>query len=165
MNRKVSKRRCGNGWIVLAVVLYMAAGWSCWAQDAETNRTVVTSDRLEYDYRNRGATFTGNVEVRHPRMRIKSQQLTVVFGPANNIRSLTAVKDVRIWESDKVATCRKAIFLSQEQEVVLVGDATVRRARDVLRGDVITFIIGEDRLTSQPGHLEIAPRREREEGE
>lgn len=126
---------------------------------AGTNETVITADRLNYDYRRSIAVFEGNVDVQDPRMRIRSEKLTVIFGEANSIKSVTAIDNVRIWQDDKKATCRLAVFRAATGEVVLTGDAVVERATDRLSGEQITFWIGEERIESVPGILRITPQR------
>lgn len=143
-------------WLILGV-LALAANAS--AQEAfATNRTVVTSDRLEFDYRQSYAIFEGNVLVEDSRIRIRCEKLTVIFEQGNNMRSVTATGNVRIWQGDRKATCRRAVFRSAANEVTLTGDATVTRGNDFLAGNIITFWTDSERLVSEPGYLQIVPR-------
>ena len=154
----------GREWLGVATGLLLALGAAGAALaeapvNTSTNETVITSDRLNYDYRRSIAVFEGNVHVVDSRIRIRSEKLTVIFGEANTIRSVTAVGNVHLRQGDKTGTCRQAVYRARTGEVVLTGNATVSRSTDRLSGDVITFWIGEERIESIPGNLRIAPRR------
>ena len=44
---------------------------------------------------------------------------------------------------------------AQTSEVILTGDAEVRRGRDIVSGDRITFWLDKERMTCEPGRLVI----------
>jgi lipopolysaccharide export system protein LptA len=59
---------------------------------------------------------------------------------------------------DKTATCNKAVYLSETEEVVLTGNARLNRGRDTVTGDRITFYLDEDRVVVEGGtQLTIFP--------
>jgi lipopolysaccharide transport protein LptA len=120
-----------------------------------TNQTVITSDRLEYDYPHAIAVFTGNVLVRDKDMKMWSDKMTVIMTPEDEIESVTAIGRVIIKQPGRKARCRKAIFLVDKNEVILTGDAVVEQGKDRVEGRVIHIWTDSDRMVSEPGRLVI----------
>ena len=60
-----------------------------------TNDTVITSDRMEYDFPRAIAVFTGNVLVRDKDMKMWSDKMTMIMTPQDEIESVTAIGRVR----------------------------------------------------------------------
>jgi lipopolysaccharide export system protein LptA len=128
-----------------------------WGQEG-VNKTVITSDRLTFDYKKSAAVFEGNVVAIDPRMKIESDELRVLFNKTNEVRSVTAIGNVHMKSEDKTATCNKAVYLSETEEVVLTGNARLNRGRDTVTGDRITFYLDEDRVVVEGGtQLTIFP--------
>ena len=96
-------------------------------QGEDTNKTVVTADRLTFDYKKYTAIFENHVVVTDPRMNIESDRLTLIFNNTNEIKSVTAVGNVRLKSEDKTGTCNKAVYLAETEEVVLTGNARLKR--------------------------------------
>lgn len=124
--------------------------------------TVITSDRLTFYYERQIAVFEDNVVVRDPELTIASDRLTVLFQDNSEVKSATAVGDVKISQGDKNGSCDKAIYLSKTGEIILSGNATLRRDKDYVAGDTITFWVNEDKMTCEPGHLVITPEGDRD---
>jgi lipopolysaccharide transport protein LptA len=133
------------------------AAWSDTESTAVVGATVVTSKRLTFDYARMIARFERNVRVRDPRYTLYAKKLTVLFTSTNTVKSVTALGNVRMTQADKRATCNKAVYLARSGDVILSGEATVSRERDIVRGDVITFNLYSEKMTSTPGHLQIYP--------
>ncbi len=131
------------------------------AAAASTNQTIITSDRLEYDYPRALAVFTGNVLVRDKDMKMWSDKMTVIMTPEDEIESVTAIGRVFIVQPGRKARCRKAIFLVDRNEVVLTGDAVIEQEKDRVEGRVIHIWTDSDRMVSEPGHLVVFPKDER----
>ncbi|MDP6491162.1 MAG: LptA/OstA family protein [Kiritimatiellia bacterium] len=130
------------------------------ALPATTNQTIITSDRLEYDYPRAIAVFTGNVLVRDKDLKMWSDKMTVIFAPNDEIESVTAIGRVVIIQPGRRADCRKAIFLMDRNEVILTGDAKVVQGNDRVEGRVIHIWTDTDRMVSEPGHLVVSPKEE-----
>ena len=141
--------------IAVLVLLALALGGA--AHAAPTNRTIITSDRLDFDYQHSIAVFKGNVVVVSPEVRIESDQLTVVMGADEDIESVTAVGNVRLTQGDRRARCRKAIYLAGKGELIMTGNAMLRRGRDTVKGNVIRIWVDQERMISEPGHLVLYP--------
>lgn len=146
------------------ILLYMVClGGLAFGQDAvstgtvapSTNQTIITSDRLEYDFPRALAVFTGNVLARDKDMKMWADKMTVILTPSDEIESVTAIGRVRIIQPGRKARCRKAIFLVDRNEVILTGDAVVEQGQDRVEGRLIHIWTDSERMVSEPGHLVI----------
>lgn len=124
---------------------------------AYTNQTVINSRQLLYDYRRSIAMFEGDVVVTDPQIRILSERLIVVFGVSNEVLSVTALDKVRIHSADRQGTCDRAVYKVPIGEIMLTGSPVLKRERDVLKGDRITFWTDREVVVCEPGELTLSP--------
>ena len=143
--------------IFLTGALWLAAA-AAMAQLGDANKTVIQADRLNYDYKRLTAVFEDHVHISDPRFKIDSDELRIIFSRTNEVRSVTAIGNVTLVTEDKTGTCRKAVYLTETEEVVLTGDARLTRGKDTVTGDRITFYLNEDRVVVEGGtQLVIVP--------
>lgn len=155
------KCSAGSWWSAMAFSVVVAAG----ALAGPTNRpTEITSGQLTYDYKRSIAVFEHDVVVVDPQVRIESDTLTVLFGGTNEIKSVTALGNVRMFSEGRTAAARKAIYIAASGEILLTGDAKLSRANDTVEGDEITFWLNEERVLCKPGRLVIYPDENRSSG-
>jgi lipopolysaccharide export system protein LptA len=124
---------------------------------AGTNSTVITSESLSFEYGRMIAEFEGNVVVIDPEIGIRCDRMVVMFTPENEVKSITALGNVRMHSGDRRGTCERAVYAAATGEVVLTGNARLSRARDYVEGDSITFWLNEERVVCKPGRLVIHP--------
>lgn len=129
---------------------------------ASSNQTVITSRQLLFDYRRSIAMFEGDVVVLDPQMRILSERLIVVFGASNDVQVVTALDKVRIYSGDRQGTCERAVYRVPAAEILLTGSPVLRRERDVLKGDRITFWTDREVVVCEPGELVLSPESVKE---
>jgi lipopolysaccharide export system protein LptA len=148
--------------LMLMVLGSAAPGWA--AEAPEVGQTVITSGELTYDYKRSIAIFQDDVVVQDPQVRMESDMLTVLFGSTNDIKSVTAVGNVRLRSGDKRASCNKAIYIARTGEILLSGKAILMRETDRLEGKQITFWLNEERVICKPGRLVIHSAKNRSGG-
>lgn len=124
---------------------------------ASTGTTVITSQRLEFDNRERRAVFEGNVLVQDATMRMRSESLIVLFDENEQPSWIEADGGVIILQEGRLARAERAEYNIVEGKMVLKGSAEVRRGRDLLKGDTITFWRDRDRIEVVPGTLILSP--------
>ncbi len=112
--------------------------------------TVITSRSLNFDQKKREAVFDGNVLVVDPQLRIKSDRLTVVFTSDNKVQKLFAEGRVQIEQEELAASGGRADYDVEEGKVVLSVNPLVRRSRDMLTGETITFWRDSSRILCEP---------------
>lgn len=113
--------------------------------------TVITSDKLTFDYEQRYALFEGNVVATDPQVKLTADTLTVTFDADNQISELVASgKRVLIIQDDMNAESGKAIYDMKKGEFILTEKPRVWRGRDVLTGDKIIYMRDQNRLIVEP---------------
>jgi lipopolysaccharide export system protein LptA len=135
------------------------------ADAGEENVTVITSERLTFDYVKRYALFEENVVVTDPEMKILADKMTVEFDENNRAKTVTADGQVYLIQADKKSKSDKATYDVATGEIVLTGHPQVTRGRDTLTGETITFWRNENRMVCKPrARLVIYPDSESRSG-
>ncbi|MFH0908081.1 MAG: LptA/OstA family protein [bacterium] len=129
----------------------LAVGQVAKPQSATEDLTVITSDKLTFDYKKHYALFENNVVVVDPQMKLMSERMTVTFNESNKVENIRAEGKVVIVQEDKTANSDLATYNVNTGEIVLTGHPTVTRGRDVLRGEKITFWRDENRMRVEKG--------------
>ena len=143
----------------LLMILLVASTVSA-AEPASTNSTKITCDGpLTFDYQRYTAEFERNVLVVDPNMRLQADKLNVIFDNESNIKQAIAMGHVKMTHEDKVGTCDRAIYIAKTGEMMMVGNAQLKRNADSVKGDKITFWLNEDRMMCEPGNLLIIPTK------
>lgn len=102
--------------------------------------TVITSDRLFYDYKQKFALFQTNVVVVDPRIKITADQMSVFFDETNRVQAIRCEGRVRISQEDKTARSDLATYDIRSGEIILTGGKPeVVSGRNVMTGDPIIF--------------------------
>ncbi len=124
---------------------------------AGTNATVITSKRLTFDYAERKAVFEENVKVVDPSVTITADQITVTFGADNQPETVMAAGHVRVEQTDRWATCQRAVYSVKSGLLVLTGRPKLVRGQDVLQGSRIIFYRYEEKAKCEDAVLTIFP--------
>ena len=126
---------------------------------AAADLTVITSDKLTFDYTQRFALFDGNVVVVDPQMKLYADKMTVVFSTSNRISEIKAEGKVYIVQDDKRARSEVAQYNVDQGIIVMTGKPQVTRGEDILTGDKITFWRNENKMLVEPrARLVINPQ-------
>jgi len=129
----------------------------------ETKATVITSTKLTFDQIQQYALFEENVEVTDPSIHMTADRMTVFFTEDNRAEGLEAVGRVVITQEDTKAWAQKATYDVVSGKIVLTGSPRIRRGRDVLEGDTITFWRDDNRMICEPrARLVLFPDDENE---
>jgi lipopolysaccharide transport protein LptA len=147
-------------WTGIAVAAAgLAAGWPARAAleddgrslEASPNATVVTADKLTFDYLKKFALFENNVLVNDPRLQLSSDRLTIIFTEDGGAQTLKAEGKVLMTQGDKKARADVATYNVATGEIVLAGGPPqVMQGRNILEGEVITFWRDQQRLECKP---------------
>lgn len=152
--------------VVVAVLLGVSS--PAFAQEApapSVKNTVITSKKLTFDYGRSVAIFDGDVVAIDPQVRLECDKLAVMFDGTNDVKAVTALGNVRMTQEGKKATCDKAVYVSRLGEIVLTGNATLYRDKDVVKGERITFWLNDERMECTPGQLIIVPKKGKSSGD
>lgn len=147
--------------VLLAAVAVFAPGPSARAQGASdaTDLTVITSDKLTFDYQKRFALFEGNVVVVDPQMKLYADKMTVLFTATNSVSEIKAEGRVYIAQDDKQARSDTGVYNVEQGVIILTGKPQVTRGKDILSGDRITFWRDQNKMLVEPrARLVIHPQ-------
>jgi lipopolysaccharide export system protein LptA len=129
----------------LFVLGLLSAAWS--EEKPAAGVTVITSEKLTFDYRNHFAVFEKDVVVTDPEMQLTSEKLTVQFNEKGDAEVIKAEGNVHISQLDKSATSQVATYDVATGRIVLAGKPKVLRGNDTLEGEVITYWRDENKMT------------------
>ncbi len=119
-------------------------------EDAMGDVTEITSVRLTFNQEERFALFEENVVVIDPALRLTTDRLTVYFDEHNEARLIEAVGQVVIEQEDTKAWAGKATYDLLSGKLFLEDQPRIKRNRDLLEGDTITFWRDDNKLICEP---------------
>jgi lipopolysaccharide transport protein LptA len=121
------------------------------ALEASPDATVVTSDKLTFDYIKKFALFENNVQVNDPRLQLSANRLTITFSEDGGAQTIKAEGKVLLTQGDKKARADVATYDVASGKIVLAGGPPqMMQGRNILEGEVITFWRDEQRLECKP---------------
>jgi lipopolysaccharide export system protein LptA len=109
----------------------------------------ITSDKLDFDYKNRRTIFRGGVEVVQGDVHLQSDSLTVDYqqvGDKQELKAVNAEGHVTITQGPKKATGTHAVFDQTSRTVVLTGNAVLEEGSNQVNGDKIVVYPDESRM-------------------
>lgn len=108
--------------------------------------TRITSDKLEFDYKDFVALFEGNVKVADPQFELTANKMLIFFENTNDVRRVDAVGDVKVVSLDRTATCGKATYKRADGTIEMFEQPVVRKGVNTIRGQKITIWIMDNRV-------------------
>lgn len=127
----------------------------------------VTSNRLEFDYKQRRTWFRGDVLVKQGDIVLRSDTLTVTYageGDQQKLEEVLAEGHVTITQGARRATGDRAVFDDRTRTLVLTGRAVLQEGPNQLNGDTIIVYPDESRMEVKGENsrvkLVIFPREE-----
>lgn len=142
-------------WLVTAMLCLGPAGAATAAEpvdefDTSDGATVITSERLTYDQQKGYALFEKDVVVVDPGLRLKADRLTVRFNESNDAEFIEAEGRVVIEQEDTTAWAGKATYEVSTGKIFLEESPRIKRGRDTLEGDTITFWRDDNKMICEP---------------
>ena len=132
-------------------ILAVSVAFPAWSDPAEVKETppgkrtiTVTSDAMEADSKGKVIVFRGNVAAEEDFL-LCSEELRLFYGPEETVEKISASGDVRIFQEERTAESREALYDRSSRTIILTGEPVVKRCADTVRGDKITVYLDEDR--------------------
>ena len=122
-----------------------------------TNSTLINARTMNYDYQKRTAILKDDVIVVDPSIKIMSDEMVMTFTSSNTPEVITATGNVKIWQEERMAVCRKAIYTVKSGMLVLTGNPVLTRGSDHLTGQRIVFYRDSDKVIVDRPSLTITP--------
>lgn len=138
--------------MICAASLFISAAYAQQNELSEDSSdvTVITSDKLTFDYVKQYAFFEGNVVVVDPKMKIYADTMMVKFTEENKVNNIKAEGNVVIIQEDKRAKSDIAEYKVDTGEIELRGSPMLTSGRNILTADVVRFWRDENRALFEP---------------
>lgn len=111
----------------------------------------ITADRLEADNRAGTVNFLGNVVAKREDMVIFSDRITAFYTKEGRMQKIDAKGNVKINQSDRMATCHEARYDQPAQKIILTGKPKVWQGNNIVSGQTITILLNEDKIIIDKG--------------
>ena len=119
--------------------------------EASPTATVVTAEKLTFDYIKKFALFENNVVVNDPRLQLSANRLTIIFTEDGGAQTIKAEGKVLLTQGDKKARADVATYDVASGRIVLAGGPPqMMQGRNILEGEVITFWRDQQKLECKP---------------
>ena len=141
--------------LALAVAVSLAARTVSASVSVENSGTVITAERIEYDYKMSLILFEENVKVVDPQYTMTASRVFVTLQHTNDVRRVKAIGNVKLVSGDRVASCNEALYTRADGKIVLTGNAVLQRSHDKLEGNTITIWVDDQRMVSIPATLTL----------
>lgn len=116
----------------------------------------ITSDRTEFDYKEFVVAFDGHVHVVDPQFAMDSDRMFVFLEGTNQLKRIVAIGHVDMQQTDRHATCDKAVYERDSGKVVMTGNPVLSRGNDRAKGRVITIWLSDQRVIMENGQMNIS---------
>jgi lipopolysaccharide transport protein LptA len=110
----------------------------------------ITADRMDAFQKENRVVFEGNVVVNQRDTYIYAQRISAELAPqelGGGIRKVVALKDVRITQKDRVATCDRAEFDNISRVIELSGNPKIWSGKDRIDGERVVIQLDQEKMT------------------
>lgn len=151
----MSRRSCRNSFLALAALFLIAAAPAPFVPEkGKREPIVVTSRRMEAEKLGDTVTFIDDVVLKKEAMTLNAERLIVHYDrPAKGVREIEALGKVVVTQEGRVATGEKAVYYSNEEKLILTGDARIVENENQLGGERIILFIRENRSVVEGGKV------------
>ena len=116
--------------------------------EEEGTPTIINAETLEIELDRNKAVFLGGVKVVHVHGFLEAEELQVIFDKkGGRIDKLIAKGGVKISQGNNTGLCEEAIYeFTPVQKVTLQGNPRLNRNKQKFSGEIIIFLIDEQRV-------------------
>lgn len=121
--------------------------------------TIITSNRLEYDYAESAVLFEENVRVEDAQYTMTADRVIVLLDGTNDVRQVRALGHVVIISGDRSARCPEAIYTKATGQIVMSGkdnnSVQLSNKDDTINGRKITIWLNDQRMICEPARARL----------
>ena len=117
--------------------------------NAPLRETVITSDKIDFDYNEGVILFDDRVVVDDPQFVMHSDRLLVFMESTNDVNQVMAIGNVIFSNDMRSATCDKAVYTRKDGQVVLSGDVRLKTEGETtgeVRGKKVVIWVDDERV-------------------
>lgn len=124
---------------------------------------IIKSDRLTADNKNNTALFEGSVVANTPDIIMYSDRMLVYYEQKRgNIKKIESEGNVKVIKDNKVIISQKAVYYADGEKVVFTGNPQAIEGDNVVKGEVMTYFIDEDRYYVERGKVFLSGEKDKE---
>lgn len=117
----------------------------------------IEANRMTSTEHTNSVVFTGEVDAKQADVRIRSDEMTVYYTPAEEkkkekqkktsqqVEKLICIGNVEITRGEWLGTSKKMVYLSKERQVILTGNAKAWQGQNMVSGEKIIYYLDEGR--------------------
>jgi len=117
----------------------------------------ITSERMEFDYKEFVIAFDEKVHVVDPQYVMTSDRMLVFLEGTNQIKRIWSIGHVVITQDDRRATCGRAVYERATGQVVMTEEPVVTRGGDRFTGSELVVWMHDQRVVGKDVHVTISP--------
>jgi len=126
----------------------------------------ITADKVTHDFDKGRTTFIGNVVATRGDLTMRASRLVVVgAGDGKVERAWTEGGPVRVDQGERHGSAQRGTFVGGGQRLVLEGEPVVTERESSLRGDRVTFHVGQGRVEVEKPRAVFPLERAKRAGE
>lgn len=141
----------------LAILLFFIAFGVAFADDAPIN---IEANHMTSTENSNSVIFTGEVDAKQADVRIRSDKMTVYYTPkeagtkkktkekqgaTQQVEKMICEGNVEITRAEWLGTSKKMVYLSNERQVILTGNAKAWQGQNMVSGEKIIYYLDEGR--------------------
>jgi lipopolysaccharide export system protein LptA len=154
-------RRCAVAMILCFFFAAMALAAGYPGDDRNAQPIKIKANELVTDNNNRTSTFIGKVSARQGDLTIFSDKLVINYAEKDQeVEKVEAFGNVRILQGNRQALAGHALYENKAGKIILDTAPKVYQGDDVISGNVITYLVDEQKsvVTGGPVEAVIHPR-------
>ena len=141
----------------LAISLLFITFGVAFAEDAPIN---IEANHMTSTEKSNSVIFTGDVDAKQADVRIRSDKMTVYYtakedetkkkakgkeGATQQVEKMICEGNVEITRAEWLGTSKKMVYLSNERQVILTGNAKAWQGQNMVSGEKIIYYLDEGR--------------------
>jgi lipopolysaccharide export system protein LptA len=153
----MSRPFCRNSPAVLLAIMLIAAAPAPFSLEHDKREPIViTSNRLEADKLDDVMTFSGDVVLKKETLTLNADTVYVHYAAeTKGVHDIEARGNVVVTQEGRIALAEKAIYYSNDEKIVLTGDARIIENENQVGGERITLFMRNGRSIVEGGKLLI----------
>ena len=156
-----------NRTLIFGILTLLSIGFTTdiWAAESgkpakrKSQKTDITSNRMEYDYAESTIVFEENVRVVDEEYTLTADRIIVFLDGTNDVRQIRAIGHVVIVNGERSGRCPEAVYTKKSGEIVMSGpnDTAVQLTNkdDKIWGRKITIWLDSQRMECVPARLTL----------
>jgi lipopolysaccharide export system protein LptA len=143
--------------IVIGTLCFLAAVFATSGIQAAEAPIHIEANHMTSTEKTNSVVFTGDVDAKQGDVRIRSDEMIVHYSEANQqgnegeqkvsqqVEKLICNGNVEITRGEWLGTSKHMVYLSQERQVILTGNAKAWQGQNVVTGEKIIYYLDEGR--------------------